>query len=697
MSSIRVAHRDDGVAILTFDSPGSSVNTLSRQSLAELEQGVRQVLAEAKTRACVLTSAKEETFLAGADLDEVSGVTDASVAREVSARAHAVLNLIVESEIPFVAAIHGAALGGGLEVALACHGRVATSDAKTSLGLPEVQLGLLPGAGGTQRLVRLIGLRQALPVLLTGSRVRAAKAARLGLVDRVVERSKLLEEAARFALTLKGGVAKSRMSVLDRLLLLPGFRAVILRQARQQVVRQTRGHYPAPVAILDCVQTGLERGLAQGIRRESELFGQLVVSPEAKSLIWIFHATRELKKLPADAAPAAPLTSLGVIGAGLMGEGIAAVSIPLNPVVLKDITESALSRALGRIHASLQKRVEGGSLPQAEATRQKERLRSSMRYEDLAQSELVIEAVFEDLKLKQKVLSEVEAVVAANAVFASNTSALPIRDIAQHALHPERVVGMHYFSPVPKMPLLEIVRAEKSSAGAIHRAQAYGIAQGKTVIVVKDQPGFYTTRILAPLLNEAMLLLEEGASIEAVDGAMKAYGFPVGPILLLDEVGIDVGAHVAQDLGRAFGSRWGRTSAALGKLREAGYLGKKNGKGFYTAQKAPNVEVYPYFGPIGRKPLDRAEIQERISFVMMGEAVHCLQETVLGCARDGDIGAIFGLGFPPFLGGPFHTLDRMGLPEAVRKMKDLASRHGDRFQPAPLLVELASQGRKFYP
>ncbi len=388
---------------------------------------------------------------------------------------------------------------------------------------------------------------------------------------------------------------------------------------------------------------------------------------------------------------------LTVIGAGLMGEGIASVSLPLSSVVLKDISDATLAKAQGRIAASLEKRVASGSMPAEEASKQQAKLKVSMQYADLTGSDLVIEAVFEEIGLKRKVLAEVEAVIAPDAVFATNTSALPIREIAAQAKNPERVVGMHYFSPVPKMPLLEIIRAEKSSPDAILRAQAYGIAQGKTVIVVKDQPGFYTTRILAPLLNEAMLLLEEGASIEAIDGAMKAYGFPVGPVVLLDEIGIDVGAHVAHDLGQAFGARWGRTSPALVKMREAGYLGKKNGKGFYDAKKQPNAEVYPFFGAGGRKKIERKELQDRIAYMMIGEAVHCLQEGVIESPRDGDIGAIMGLGFPPFLGGPFHALDRTGTEAAVARMRELARAHGPRFEPAKLLVDKSRTGGKFYP
>jgi 3-hydroxyacyl-CoA dehydrogenase/enoyl-CoA hydratase/3-hydroxybutyryl-CoA epimerase len=430
------------------------------------------------------------------------------------------------------------------------------------------------------------------------------------------------------------------------------------------------------------------------------LFGRLVGSPEAKNLIHLFDAMTELKKLPEGATPR-PVKKLGVLGAGLMGEGIASVSVAKNPVVIKDVTPESLGRAGKSIYTSMAKRVKSGSMMSVDRDRQWSRLTFTTDYNQLKGSDLVIEAVFEKLELKRQVLADVEAVVDQRAVFASNTSALPIADIAALSPHPERVLGMHYFSPVPKMPLLEIIVTPKTADWALATAKSYGVAQGKTVIVVKDGPGFYTTRILAPFMNEALLLLEEGAEIEALEKALKQFGFPVGPVALMDEVGIDVAAHVARDLGAAFASRGLKTSDATTRMAAEGYAGRKNGKGFYqyTGAKGPkqvNAEVYGFFGGPVRKSMPARDMVDRMAFMFVNEAIQCLIETVIENPRDGDVGAILGLGFPPFRGGPFHYVDTLGAAAVVARMEELAAQFGPRFTPAPLLVEMASTGRRFY-
>jgi len=347
--------------------------------------------------------------------------------------------------------------------------------------------------------------------------------------------------------------------------------------------------------------------------------------------------------------------------------------------------------------------VRSGAIRAVDADRRRSRLLLTIDVEDLEGADLVIEAVFEDLELKRRVLAEVEERVSAGAVFASNTSALPITEIAAHAHYPERVVGMHYFSPVPKMPLLEIVVAEKTARWAVDTARAFATAQGKTCIVVKDGPGFYTTRILAPYLNEAVLLVEEGAAIEDVDRALKDFGYPVGPLALIDEVGIDVGAHVARDLGQAFARRGLEGSGAMPRMLEAGFEGRKNGRGFYlypaAKKKGPkpvNRKVYELLGGVARRQIAATEIQDRLALLMVNEAVHCLQDGIIGSARDGDLGAILGLGFPPFRGGPFRYVDTVGRGRIVARLEELAAAHGERFQPAGLLAEVVEIRGKFY-
>lgn len=706
MKSITLKKRGDGVAVLLFDTPKRPVNVLSSGMLEEAAALMEEIEGDDGVLAVVLASGKPDSFIAGADLDAVVRMT-AGEAEAVSRGAHAWLGRVEASPKPFVAAVHGAALGGGLEVALACRYRVASDHPKTVLALPEVMLGVLPGAGGTQRLPRLIGLQRALPMLLTGKRVRAAQAFRQGLVDALTSPGGLVETAAKAALGLARGTlapGRDRQPLTEKAFVLPPVRAFALGKARDEVMKKTRGLYPAPLEILACVEKGLSDGMKAGLEEEAVRFGKLVGSDGAKNLIRLFDAMTALKKGPKGEEPR-PVRRLGVLGAGLMGEGIAAVSLGLGPVVLKDVSEEGLSRAAKSLRKGLDRRVRSGALTRLERDRQWFGLAPTNRSEDLAGCDLVVEAVFEDLALKRRVLAETEAVIAPDAVFASNTSALPIREIAAEAKHPERVVGMHYFSPVPKMPLLEVVVAEKTSPRAVATARAYGVAQGKTVIVVKDGPGFYTTRILAPFINEAVVLLDEGAAIPAIDAALLGFGFPVGPVALLDEVGIDVAAHVSNDLGAAFTARGAAPSATFTKLYDAGYRGRKNGRGFYLypkgrtsgASKEVNPEVYSFFGGATREDVPPEDLVDRLALLMVNEAVWCLAEGIVASPRDADAGAILGLGFPPLRGGPFRHVDAVGAAAVVERMEELAGRHGPRFAPAPLLVETARRGETFHP
>lgn len=705
MRSLSLKKRPDGVAVLLFDTPDRPVNVLSAGLLDEAGPLMKEIQEDDAVVACVVASAKSDGFIAGADLEEVLAMS-AAEAESISRGAHAWLDRVEESRKPFVAAIHGAALGGGLEVALACRFRLATDDPKTVLGLPEVMLGLLPAAGGTQRLPRRIGVQRALPMLLAGKRLRAAQAYRYGLVDALTSPGGLLETAAKAALGLANGTLKpnrDKQPLTEKPLALPPLRAWALGKAREEVMRKTRGLYPAPLEILACVEKGLAEGLAAGLEEEAVRFGRLVATEGAKNLVRLFDAMTALKKAPKGEAPR-EVTRLGVLGAGLMGEGIAAVSLPLASVVLKDVSEEGLSRAAKSLRKGLDRRVRSGALTRLERDRQWFGLRPTTRPEDLAGCDLVVEAVFEDLALKRKVLAETEDVIGSEAVFASNTSALPISQIAAKAKVPERVVGMHYFSPVPKMPLLEVVVAKKSAAWAVATARAFGVAQGKTVIVVKDGPGFYTTRILAPFINEAVVLLDEGAAIPTLDAALLDFGFPVGPVALLDEVGIDVAAHVARDLGKAFASRGAAASGSFARLLGAGFRGRKNGRGFYVCRaearsggsKEVDREVYAFFGGAERTPMRGADLADRLVLLMVNEAIWCLQEGVVASPRDADAGAVLGLGFPPFRGGPFRWVDAVGAAEVVGRMERLRKRHGKRFTPAPLLLEAARAGRPFH-
>ncbi|NOX36390.1 MAG: fatty acid oxidation complex subunit alpha FadJ [Calditrichaeota bacterium] len=704
--NILTLEKQDNIGIVWMDYPGEKINKISRELVDEFKQILDTLEADDSVQAVILISRKPDNFIAGADLDMIQSITEPGEAAAISRAGHQLLNRMAAFPKPVIAAINGAALGGGLEVALACHYRLATTHRKTVLALPEVRLGLLPAAGGTQRLPRLVGLQRALDMMLTGRNVYPRQAKRMGLVDELIHPYGLLPAAMNVARQWKQKpvARKRKRSLLEKLLEGNPFgRRIIYKKARQMVQRQTQGNYPAPFKIIDCVQIGLEKGFEKGLAAEAEKFDELVRSPQAKNLIQLFFNMTAKKKNP-HPDRVRSFKNIGILGAGLMGSGIADVSINNGfKVFMKDISHQALARGEQVIWQELEKKVRRRIITPFERDQIFSRLAAVVDYAPFRHADVVIEAVFEDLAIKQQVLADTEAVTPDHCIFASNTSSIPIQKIAEKAKRPEQVIGMHYFSPVQKMPLLEIIVTPRTADWVTATAFELGMRQGKTVIVVNDGPGFYTTRILAPMLNEALLLLEEGADILEVDRAMRKFGFPIGPIKLIDEVGIDVGAHVTDVLKDLFASRGARSTDAMKKLFQAGYQGKKNRRGFYRydekgkrKKREVNPEIYQFFGGSRRKSFPMETIQQRLAFMMMNEAAHCLQDQILLNPTDGDLGAILGLGFPPFLGGPFRYMDSLGLDTVVDRLKRLAEAHGPRFAPAPILEEMARQGKRFY-
>jgi fatty acid oxidation complex alpha subunit len=732
MSEAVTLEVEDGVAVITFDVPGEKMNTLSRPTTEGFRDAVHRVREDASIRAAVLISGKPDNFIAGADINMMKDATTAAEVAQLSTDLQAELDRMEEGGKPVVAAIHGAALGGGMEVALACHYRICTEHPKTVMGQPEVMLGLLPAGGGTQRLPRLVGLQNALDMMLTGKNIRPRKAKRMGLVDAVTAPHGLREAAIKAARELADGTRKheQRDKSAQDVALEDNFagRAVVFRQARAQVMSKTLGNYPAPLAILDTVEIGLSKGYKRGLEEEARRFGELAMTPEAKSLMSLFFGQTSLKK-NRFGKPKKSAETIAVLGAGLMGGGIALVSAMKDRrVLLKDIDWDGVARGKKQVWAELNKRTKRKALTPFERDRKMALVMGQIDYRGFEQADLVIEAVFEDLKLKHRVIAECEEHMRDDAVFASNTSALPIADIAKGSKRPENIVGMHYFSPVNKMPLLEVIVTEQTSKRASSLAVQTGIEQGKTVIVVQDGPGFYTSRILAPYLDEAALLMLEGVELHEFDRAMKRFGFPVGPVTLLDEVGIDVAAHVAKDMQAFFEPRFGpRDTGPLDAMVKAGFLGRKAKKGFFlydddkggsdpfdmvkdlvaTAKKltggatgkpinAGAVEILGAHVKGNGKPPAEEDVQERMAMRMVSEAILCLQDGILSNPVDGDIGAVFGLGFPPFLGGPFRYVDQLGASRVAQTMERLASKHGKRFEPPALLVEHAKKGTRFF-
>ncbi|MDJ0955512.1 MAG: fatty acid oxidation complex subunit alpha FadJ [Arenicellales bacterium] len=704
---LRLEARGAGVAIAWIDDPTESVNTLRRESIEEFESLLTELERRTDLSILVFASAKPDSFIAGANLDMLQEVKTAEQARALSQSAQKIQNRFANLRLNTVAAIHGPCLGGGLELVLAFDSRVASNDTSTRLGLPEVQLGLLPGGSGTQRLPYLVGVETALDLMLTGRKLSAQRALRVGLIDEMVAKEILIDAAIEQGKKLMlEGKAKRRPTVSLKsmrnwvLSANPLGRKFLFEQAGKRAWAKTRGNYPAPKKILECVRVGLERGFQEGLKAEASAFGDLAVSPQAEQLINIFRGVTSLKKENGVDNPEVQprfARKIGVLGAGLMGAGITYVSInnAKIPVRLKDKDDPGLSRGLAQVGGLLTGRVKKKAMTPLLRAQTIARLSGTTDYSGMANCDLIIEAVFEDLALKQQMIRDIEALRQEFPIFATNTSAIPIADIAAEAKSPEKIIGMHYFSPVEKMPLLEIVVTEKTAPWITVTCSDLGKRQGKTVIVVNDGPGFYTTRILAPYMAEAGYLLMEGVPVQRIDESLRNFGFPLGPLALLDEVGIDVAYKVGETLHRAFGDRM-QPVDGIKRLVDDQRLGRKNKKGVYVYaerknknhEKEVDQSIYTLLAIEPSSMLSEQTIAERCVLQMINEAAHCLGEGILRAPRDGDIGAVFGLGFPPFLGGPFRYLDSTGHAKIIDKLEKLSDQYGARFQPAPAIKEM---------
>ena len=699
-----LARQENGIAHLIMDVKGDSMNTLKAEFGDEISQILKEIRQDQTIAGIVLVSGKTDSFVAGADVHMLANCTSASEATALSRQGQMIFDQLENLSIPVVAAVHGACLGGGLELAMACHAIVCSDSPKTALGLPEVQLGLLPGGGGTQRLPKRVGIQKALDMMLTGKQLRAKQALKAGLVSDVVPNSVLLKTAEKLALSGKVKPKARKLSMMDKLLEGNGLgRSVLFSKATKMVLSQTKGNYPAPLKIIECIRASVEQAPSKGYQVEADHFGQLVMSDVSAQLRQLFFATTDMKKEQGVAGVAPEkITKAAVLGGGLMGGGIAFVTATKAklPVRIKDISHQGISYALKYGYDLLNKKVKRRFMRHSEMQSQLALITGTTDYTGFNDVDIVVEAVFEDLTLKQKMVADIESHCKEETIFASNTSSLPIGQIAEKALRPENVIGLHYFSPVDKMPLAEIIAHEKTSDQTISTTVAFAKQQGKTPIVVKDKAGFYVNRILAPYMNEAAILLLEGCSIEALDKAMVKFGFPVGPMQLLDEVGIDVGAKIGPILQAELGERFA-PPAAFSKLIDDGRLGKKVKKGFYqyntkSKKKLVDDSVYTLLGlQVSNTTVTDAQA-ERCVYMMLNEAARCLDEGIVRNARDGDIGAIFGIGFPPFLGGPFQYMDKIGATTLVSKLSQWQAEFGERFTPCDALIKMAEQGESYY-
>lgn len=696
--------KKDGIATLWLDNKKEKMNVVSPSVIDIFGQIFEQMESDNEVKAVIFISGKKD-FMAGADIKSFA-IEKKGDFRPIQKAGHDTLNKIENSKKLYISAVNGTAFGLGTELSLACHARIATNHPNTKFGLPEVKVGILPGGGGTQRLPRLVGIQKALDMMLTGKNIYAVPAKKMGLVDELTAPGKLHQAAIMFAnRLLKTPIKrKSKLSFTEKLLEgNPIGRSILFSQARKMAMKQSQGNYPAIPAILDCVETGIKKGTKAGYEKELELFEMLLLTPESKALRSIFFASTDNKKNPYGKEKATPLNRLGMIGAGFMGAGITEISVNKGiDVLLKDIKPDGITATKKEIWKGLAKKLRRKSISKAQAEEIIGRVSGQLTYDNFETADIVIEAVLEKMDLKKRIIADIEQHCTDNVIIATNTSSLSVTEMASHATKPEMVIGMHYFSPVPKMPLLEIVKTDKTADSVIASCYEFGLKQGKTCIVVKDSPGFYVNRILGPYMNESLLLLDEGVAIEAIDKAMKKKGFPVGPITLFDQVGLDIAAHVVDSSRKIVADRSGfEISDSVINMFEAGRLGRKNGKGFYQynekgKKQAPDTSAYQFFKGKGNTSMDMETIQSRCLYLMLNEAVLCLEEGIIANPTDGDLGAVFGTGFLPFTGGPFRYMDQLGIENVVSTMNDLASKNGEKYKPAKMLVDMAANGESFH-
>jgi len=686
LAPVRLEVGAEGIATIRFDRQGSSANILDRAALAALSEILDQIESRTDLRGAIFVSEKPAVFIAGADLKELLGAPDRA---ELVDLGQNLFGRVAALPIVTVAAIHGACAGGGLELALACDFRIASKDAVTRIGLPEVTLGLVPAWGGSTRLPRIIGPAKAMRAILRGDLMPAQRAVRAGLVDGLAPRERLTVLAAKL-------IAKGKPTRKMRLRWkIEAPVAGIL--ARRSSRRRTRGNYPAADAAIDLVARSVFRSPSSSLAAEKEAILGLAETDVARNLIRIFFLQNRSKRLAAPRARA--VQKAAVIGAGTMGAGIAQwlASRGLD-VVLRDVAPEALARGLQKIEKLFKGAAQSGVMSRTEAQVGRDRITPVDISVDMRTVDLVIEAAVEKLALKKQIFAELEDHVRSDSVLATNTSALPIGEIARELRHPERVIGLHFFNPVHRMKLVEVIRPAGASDEALETAIAFVQRIGKLPVVVKDAPGFAVNRILLPYLLEAVRLHAEGVSVKALDESMLDFGMPMGPMRLLDEIGLDVAADVAQTLCEAFPDRL-RMPAAFSQLLETGMLGRKSGAGFYCYRNGREAGVNR-LSPI-RTDADAAarvghvELQERMVLAMVNESARCLEEGVVGQAADIDMAMVMGTGFAPFRGGPMRYADALGLDTVEQSLRNL-SQWEPMFAPCALISEMARSKRRFY-
>ena len=692
---------ENGVATISFDLPGEKVNVLRGSVMEEMDGALKELEARNDVRCLVVESAKPGVFIAGADIHEIAAIRDAAEGSAMAARGQEILNRISDLPYPSVALIDGAALGGGLELALACTYRLVTDNPKTRLGLPETTLGIIPGFGGTYRLPRLIGLPRALEVILSGKSVTGPRAVSIGLAHACYPSAFLKDKARKFVAGLGAKPARGsrRRGFLESL---PFGRALILRAARKAAEARSGRHYPAVTEALRVLRKTAHASRGKALALEHEAIGRLIVTPVAKNLIALYFAQERAKKPPTEEPRlVSEVRQAAVLGAGVMGGRIAWLFSRYDvPVVMKDIAWEAVQKGFATAHgiyAELRKRRR---FDDREVNLKLHRISGAVDYAGLGSPEIVIEAVVENPAVKKKVLAEVEKRVSAETIIASNTSSLSITDLSGALKRPERFLGLHFFNPPNLMPLVEVIPGRLTDPAATRAAFQVALSLGKTPIVVQDCPGFLVNRLLLPYLNECVRVVEDGFDFVQLDRLAVDFGLPMGPFTLLDEIGLDVGREVARILEAAYGDRF-QTPGVLGKLKERGdLLGKKSGKGFYVhnGKRRPNPEIRGLLAKGNRRTaaLSAKLALQRPLLSMINEASRVLEEKIVASPWELDLALVLGTGFPPFRGGLLRYADSLGLPRILETLRAFEARYGARFAPAQSIQRLVAEKKGFY-
>jgi 3-hydroxyacyl-CoA dehydrogenase/enoyl-CoA hydratase/3-hydroxybutyryl-CoA epimerase len=696
-----VERATDGSVMLRLDVPGRTYNVITRQVLTEMNAALDALAEESRVPPLlVVCSGKKTGFLAGADVRGFLEIEDAASAQALSAQGQQLFDRLAALPFPTLASISGPCLGGGLELALACDYRLVFDRPDTQLGFPEVTLGLLPAWGGTQRLPRVVGLERALEMILRGKRLRARQAFSWGLAHALAHsETELRQQFTRLCgqAVIQGKVERKGLPLRtwrQRLLESTSLgRRVILRLAQRVMNRRVPEDMPAPGEALEAVRVGVSQGMEAGLLQEREAAARLALTHACRNLIGLFLAQERARKLPEHLAQVHPpeVRRVGVVGAGVMGAGIAQLAALKGfQVTIQEVNQAALEAGLERISALFQKALEHRLLTEVEVARQRSAIEGTLSWEYFDEVDLVIEAAVEDLEIKKSLFQELDRRTRSNTVLATNTSSLSVSALAEAVEHPERLAGLHFFNPVHKMPLIEVARTERSNEATIALLTQWAISLGKVPVIVKDSPGFVVNRILMPYLNEAVLLVSEGMTVDEVDRVMKRFGMPMGPLELLDQVGLDVAAHVARSMTPVLAERF-PLSPAFQLLCERGWLGSKSGKGFYTHQrgkKAVHKEAQTLIQSSANLPprdlpevARRHEARERMVLLMVNEAALALREGLTASAADLDLAMILGTGWAPHRGGPLTYAEQRGHSEVIQALESLASQHGNRFTP----------------